>query len=233
MILHPPSTRRAGASSLLAGLVLAVALAACGGASATGDGVVSLASPSPAPGASGGPAASVDPEEAMAAFTACMKEHGVEVGIAVAAEDGVTGVTGTTGTIGGPPLAGPGSGTALDPQEGTATQLDPKAMEAADAACRDLLPSGMLGDPSATIPPEQVEAMLGFAKCMREHGIDFPDPQFSGGGMSIQIGGEAGDDAQAADPMGEAFQAAQEACGSALPGGVPFVVGGSSVEAQP
>ena len=98
-------------------------------------------------------------------------------------------------------------------------------MEEADKACRDLLPAGgMLGDPNATMDPALADQMLKFAQCMRDHGVDFPDPQFSGGGVMVQVGG---DEAGAIDPMSETFQAAQEACGSELPGGAPFVMGGS------
>ena len=73
-------------------------------------------------------------------------------------------------------------------------EFDPKAMEEADKACRDLLPAGgMLGDPNATMDPALADQMLKFAQCMRDHGVDFPDPQFSGGGVMIQVGGgEAG-----------------------------------------
>jgi hypothetical protein len=213
---------------MLAGLALAAALAACGGATGPDDnGVVSLASPSTGPGNAASPAASIDPEEAMQAFTACMKEHGVDISVAIVTEDG------SAGSVGGPSVNSSGPGTAAKPQEGEAG-FDPKALEEADKACRHLLPSGMMGDPNATIPPEQVEQMLAFAKCMREHGYDFPDPVFSGGAMSIQIGGP--DDPEggpAIDPTSPEFQAAQEDCGSALPGGAPFVVGGSSVETRP
>jgi hypothetical protein len=53
--------------------------------------------------------------------------------------------------------------------------------------------------------------MLKYAQCMRDHGVDMPDPD-PNGGLSIQIG--AGDKAK--------FGAAQEACKSMLPnGGVP------------
>ena len=200
MTLQLPTARRSPASGLLAGLVLAAAVAACGGASGAGnDGVVSLASPSAAPGASASPAASLDPEEAMAAFSACMKEHGVDVQVSM-----VTGDQGGVSVNGGP-VAAPG-GKAGAPQTGTGPR-DPKALEEADKACRHLLPSGRLGDPNATIPPEQVEAMLGFAKCMREHGVDFPDPQFDGGGMTVQVGGPDGQGG--VDPSSQTFQDAQ------------------------
>jgi hypothetical protein len=38
---------------------------------------------------------------------------------------------------------------------------------------------------SATVS-EQQRALL-FARCMRQHGIDMPDPKFSGGGMSMTL----------------------------------------------
>jgi hypothetical protein len=40
---------------------------------------------------------------------------------------------------------------------------------------------------SATVG-EQQKALL-FARCMRQHGVDMPDPTFSGGGVSIAIRG--------------------------------------------
>ena len=52
--------------------------------------------------------------------------------------------------------------------------------------------------------------MLAFSACMREHGVDYPDPDVSGGGISIEIGGP--DAAGGIDPSSEKFQAAQEAC---------------------
>ena len=227
MILHLASTRRSGAPALLVGLVLAATVAACGGAAPTDDGVVSLASPSASadPGAS--PAASLDPEEAMQAFTKCMKDHGVDVQVAIATTDG-------SGTISGGLSLNSSDPGAVAPQTGGGTaEFDPKAMAAADEACRDLLPSGMAGDPSATIPPEQVEQMLAFAKCMRDHGVNMPDPQFSGNGISVQVGGPTGGDAQGIDPNSQAFKDAQDACANEMPGGAPFVVGGSSVETNP
>ena len=33
------------------------------------------------------------------------------------------------------------------------------------------------------------DAALKYAQCMRKHGVDMPDPQFNGKGMSMQIGG--------------------------------------------
>jgi hypothetical protein len=191
---------------------MAIGVAACGGAASNDGGVVSLASLSTAPGGSAAPTVPADPEEAMLAFTKCMKEHGVDIQIATI-EDGGGGVR-----IEG----GPDVGTEAQPVTGA---FDSKVMEEADKACRDLLPAGgMLGDPNATMDPAVADQMLEFAQCMRDHGVDFPDPEFSGVGVMIQVGG---DEAGAIDPMSETFQAAQEACGKELPGGAPFVMGGS------
>jgi hypothetical protein len=62
--------------------------------------------------------------------------------------------------------------------------------------------------PTASIDPE--EAMLAYAECMRENGVDMPDPQISeGGGVAIGINGEVDS---------ETLQAAQEACNDLMSG---------------
>jgi hypothetical protein len=76
--------------------------------------------------------------------------------------------------------------------------------------------------------PEQQDAMLAFAKCMRDHGVDMPDPEFgTSGGPAIQIGG----DGIAFDSP--TFKAADEACRSIVKGALPGIVGiggGSTVD---
>ncbi|MFD4644554.1 hypothetical protein ACFWN2_45115 [Lentzea sp. NPDC058436] len=54
-----------------------------------------------------------------------------------------------------------------------------------------------------------------FAKCMRENGVDMPDPESSEAGVGIAIGGEGG-----IDP--EKMQTAHEACKQYLPNGGEF-----------
>jgi hypothetical protein len=57
------------------------------------------------------------------------------------------------------------------------------------------------------------EQALRYSACMRSHGVPkFPDPQFSAGSSRIKIGGNG------IDPRAPAFQAAQKACASVLPG---------------
>lgn len=62
---------------------------------------------------------------------------------------------------------------------------------------------------------EGQEAMLQFAACMRDNGIDMDDPQFgvSGGRFGFGPGGTG---APAFDPESSEFQGAMEACGSYL-----------------
>ena len=73
---------------------------------------------------------------------------------------------------------------------GTRTSSTASKLQEAQEACQDLMPTG-LGKPG-DIPQEQRDAMLAFAQCMREHGIDMPDPQFETGGM-VMIGGPGED----------------------------------------
>jgi hypothetical protein len=173
-------------------LVATVALVACTGGTANPSGVASLASQSPAAASSTEPEASVDPEDAALAFARCMREHGVDM------PDPQVGSNGEMSfSIG----AGPG-------------ELDRSKLQEAQEACQDLMPTG-LGKPG-DIPQEQRDAMLAFAQCMREHGIDMPDPQFESGGM-VMIGGP-GEDGEGPkfDPRSDDFQAAEEACGDLL-----------------
>ena len=51
------------------------------------------------------------------------------------------------------------------------------------------------------------EAALKFAKCMREHGVDMPDPKFDGGRVQMQIGGPG-----AGRPDESTMREAQESC---------------------
>ena len=166
------------------GLLLMTALAACS-AGAAPSGVATLQSPGagePTPSAS--PSASLDPETARLEFARCMREHGIDL-----PDPGSGGVSGPI-TIGG---NGP----------------DAEKMQTAMEACNSIL-GDAFGAP-AQIDPEMQDKMLEFAKCMRDNGVDFPDPDVSGNGGRIQIGGPGG-----LDPSSKTFQAAQEACQSIL-----------------
>jgi hypothetical protein len=74
----------------------------------------------------------------------------------------------------------------------------------------------------ATVAPlafeDREEAMLAFAQCMREQGVEMDDPS-PGEGMLFRIG--PGADGTSVDPFDEAFVAAQEACSPILEAGRP------------
>ena len=196
--------------------VLAIAiLAACSGAASNPSGVASLGTASPDPATSAEPQSSMDPEEAALAFAECMREHGVDMPDPQVGSNGEFRVT---------VESGPGS-------------LDMEEMQAAQEACQDLMP-GPMGEPRE-LTAEEKDAMLGFAQCMRDNGIDMPDPVFEGGGM-VRIGGGPGTEGgqgPAFDPRSEEFQAASEACraefGELMPGGGPGDDSGPSVEVAP
>ena len=148
-----------------AGLLLITVLAACSGG-ATPSGVATLQSPGAGeadPSAS--PSASLDPETARLEFARCMREHGID-------------------------LPDPGSGGASGPITIGGNGPDVEKMQDAMEACQQFL-GDAVGAP-AEIDPEMQDKMLEFAKCMRENGVDFADPDFSGGGGRIQIGGPGG-----------------------------------------
>ncbi len=83
-------------------------------------------------------------------------------------------------------------------------QGDPDA-EAAMEECRTLLPNG--GDMQET-DPDDLESLRAFTECMRENGIDMPDPA-ADGGLSVPEG---------VDPQSAEFQAAMTTCQPELNG---------------
>jgi hypothetical protein len=124
--------------------------------------------------------ASKDPQDAALAFVKCMREHGVDM-----------------------PDPSAGGGIRLTVRSGNKTKVD-----AAQRACQPLLQAA-----APKLTPEQQTAMqdaaLAFARCMREHGVDMPDPTFGKDGIVIQkrSKGDAGP-----NPDDPKFEAAAKAC---------------------
>ena len=59
------------------------------------------------------------------------------------------------------------------------TPEPPKSVERACRSIWERLPASATGDRGR--PPADIQALVGYARCMREHGIaDFPDPQADG-----------------------------------------------------
>jgi hypothetical protein len=74
-------------------------------------------------------------------------------------------------------------------------------------------PSGSKPSASAA-PADQIDQMRQFAKCMRDHGIEMPDPDTSGGGVSFQLGDPAD-----GRPDPTKVDAAMKECKHLLPNG--------------
>jgi hypothetical protein len=190
---------------------LMLILVACSSA-APPAGVATLDNPAASSAPNASPSASLDPEAAMEAFNDCMRDHGVDIQATIISK-------GETGPAGG----GPVTNIAKDPATGTrGTKIDKDTFVAAQRACESLLPQGGVNGGNAQIDPAFEQKLLDFAKCMRDHGVDMPDPQFSssGGGGRVTIGLPAdGDDGDAPriDPESKTFQDAQAACSSILP----------------
>ena len=179
---------------------LAIVASGCGSSGSSDEGVADLDTGSAAASADGSTTpqqTEQDPEEAALEWAKCMRKHGVDVADPIVSEDGEGGVTIKPGEGGKPPERG--------------DQNFQDAMQ----AC---------GTPFGNADPPQLseeeredlqESMLEFAQCMREHGIDMPDPDFSGGGGAFRIGPGAG----GVDPDDPKFEEAQEACGDIIKGG--------------
>jgi hypothetical protein len=177
-------------------LLLAVALAlvagaaGCGRSSDGGNEVATLGGErqGDGDGAASGGAGGKDPQEAALEYARCMRQHGVDMPDPKADADGRLELR----------LGSPGR------------RPDPKRLEEAEKACGHLLGAG--GDKArGRLDPEAEEAMLRFARCMREHGVDMPDP--SGGGLVIRKEpGKGG-----IDPESPTFRRAEDACKHLLP----------------
>jgi hypothetical protein len=190
-------TRAAMLAAALAVLLLTVAAVAsgCGASSSSDDGVAALDDSStedvtPASDREDDDEAPTEQERQDAAleWAKCMREHGVDVPDPKFDSDG-----GVQIRVGGP---------GLDPRSD-------RFREARDACG---MPFGRGGPPNLSEEERQQfqEAMLEFARCMRDHGVDMPDPEFGEGGRGVfRVGPVPGGKSTA---EGEKFEEAQEAC---------------------
>lgn len=123
-------------------------------------------------------------QDASLKFARCMRENGVDMPDPKQTANGMTLIE--------PPANG-----------------DPATLQRAREACAKYLSAG-LPAPSAEEKQAAGESALKFARCMREQGIDMPDPS----GEGIAIGPDSG-----LNPQDPAFQRAQKACQKHLQGG--------------
>jgi hypothetical protein len=124
--------------------------------------------------------------EAAVDFAECMREQGIDM------KDPEPG--------GGIMLqAGPGSN-------------DPAKVEAAQQACQKHLENARPPELSDEEEREFKERVLKFAQCMRDHGIDMPDPTFGEDGRVQMRMGEGEGGGLGMDRENPRFQEAQGAC---------------------
>jgi hypothetical protein len=143
---------------LVGALGLALAVAACSGGGNPG-GVASLSgsvTTTTAGGGGGGGGKGRTPQQERQAaldFAKCMREHGFN--------EPDPQFTGGAIVQRGP--------TGVD-------RNDPR-LKAAEQVCQHYLPDGGQTSPPN---PQQRQRLLNFARCMREHGVDMPDPSPNG-----------------------------------------------------
>ena len=165
--------------------LLAVFLAACRGSE---GGAVASLDDSEAPSVVEDAGGDKSLEEAVLAFSACMRENGVED-----FEDPDFNADGS--------LYFPG-----ESQEGSTEQ---EIIQAAFQICQSHL-EGLTIERDATDFTEIEDRLLEFASCMRENGFDMPDPDFSDSGSGAY--GDGDTFGQEIDPEDPAFQTALESC---------------------
>jgi hypothetical protein len=182
-------------------------IAACGSAGAKGAAqVASIAgdATTTTTSAANGSTSEADGQQAMLDFAACMRDHGIDMPDPQFNNDGSGGML-VTG------------------QEGPDNDVDKAKMDAAQAACQSILDKV-----KSTMQPmdparmeEEKQKLLAFAQCMRDHGIDFPDPQISsdGGGLQVQMGGPG------VDTSSPGFKEANDTCSTQV--GMPVPSGGA------
>jgi hypothetical protein len=161
---------------LVLGLLLAVGVAGCGGGDKT-DGVASLGGAGSATNttSAGG---GQDDRRAALNWARCMRQQGINLPDSQFTGDNI-----------------------IQTLPDRAVRNSAK-FKAAEQACKQYEPNG--GQPSPPSAQERQQA-LAFARCMRQHGINMPDPQITADGIDQQLPRRMAAD----DPR---LKAAEQAC---------------------
>ncbi|MCU0280851.1 MAG: hypothetical protein MUE66_03285 [Acidimicrobiia bacterium] len=182
-------------------LALAAPAAGCGGGgSATGVATLEGASTTTTV-ALASDAGETSLEEALLGFTACMREEGIDLPDPELDAEGNLKLVSFMADAGAAAAAAGGT----------------EALRDAATACRHHL-TGVALRFASIDRTEMQDRLLAYAGCMREHGYDLPDPDFSGAGPGMRgpfpgLGLGAFDD--------PAFQEANESCQGIFSGLVP------------
>jgi hypothetical protein len=143
-------------------------------------------------GSGGGGAAAGKPDDAkLLAFNACMRKAGLDF------KD---------------PTPGGGPQSIKIPKG-----ISPARLQTIQRDCARKTGGGPK-EPSKAEQAKFLDQALKFARCMRAHGVDMPDPKAQGGGISIQKR-SSGSGSSGPNPDSPAFQRAQSECQSFMPKG--------------
>ena len=179
---------------------LAIVLAACGaGADAE---VATLEDTATTLPATGSDQLDMDAEESLLEFSQCMRDNGV-----------ADFPDPEMDANGNPTFGGPGGG----PDQ---LETDQETIEQAFEECGELV-EGLIRNFIGDDFTELEDTFLEFAQCMRDQGIDMPDPDFSQG-FAPGAGGSAGIFGDDVDPESSDFQAAAQECQSVFEGQFGF-----------
>jgi hypothetical protein len=133
----------------------------------------------------------VDPEAeseaAMLAFTQCLRDQGIDVDDPTMDADGNMQL---------PPINIEVPDVMTDPDE----LPDMSEFEDTIAPCEEHL-EGVVSTFSSADTTEIEDMLLAYAKCMRDNGVDMPDPDFSSSGGVIDLGAIGGEDFEAAEAV--------------------------------
>src|SRR5438552_2071506 len=165
----------------VAAIGVALLLGGCGAKPDDSAKVASISTPSKTGGPTAADNSGKSDEDKMRDFAKCMREHGVDMPDPKPAGDG----GGMAITLGG--------------KDGDTSKLD-----SAQQACKHLMPNGGEMKPMSA---EELDKARKQAKCMREHGVDMPDPDPNGRGA--MRAGKVGDDPKK-------FEDAAKACGMGI-----------------
>jgi hypothetical protein len=184
-------------TAIIAAAWLALLAAACGGSPSSG--VAQLGSTTTqSTSSSSSPADASAQQNGAVAFARCMRSNGV------------------------PNWPDPGSSGTFDKSKLTPQQLGASSsrVQAAQTACRRLLPNGGSGPTAAQEQQANAQA-LRFSQCVRAHGVpNFPDPDTTG---RIPDPATVG-----VDQGSPKFRAANQACGTFRP---PYMPSNSAYDA--
>jgi hypothetical protein len=159
-------------------LGLCLAVAACGGR-AKNNGIATVSGAKSSATPTPSPTSSASLQEQMIAYAKCMRAHGIDM----------------------PDPKVDGGRVTFGMKAGT----DQAKFQAAQKACQKYMPNG--GVPPSPDPAMQ-EKMRKYAACMRQHGVDMPDPSNDGGMRALNV-----------NPNDPKFKAAELACRPLLPEG--------------